>query len=59
MRTGAKMRDGDEVLGFGKVRAAPKGAKAWNPAFDVTSADPITAIVTGSGVHRPPYLFAA
>jgi methylthioribose-1-phosphate isomerase len=28
---------------------------ARNPAFDVTSADLITAIVTEVGVHRPPY----
>jgi len=29
---------------------------AWNPAFDVTSAELITAIVTEHGVHRAPYL---
>jgi methylthioribose-1-phosphate isomerase len=52
-------RDADEVLGFGKVRAAPKGANAWNPAFDVTPADLITAIVTNHGVHRPTYKFDA
>jgi methylthioribose-1-phosphate isomerase len=28
---------------------------ARNPAFDVTPADLITAIVTEQGVHRPPY----
>ena len=29
--------------------------RARNPAFDVTPAELITAIVTESGVHRPPY----
>jgi methylthioribose-1-phosphate isomerase len=28
---------------------------AWNPAFDVTPAELITAIVTEHGVHRAPY----
>jgi methylthioribose-1-phosphate isomerase len=28
---------------------------ARNPAFDVTPADLVTAIVTELGVHRPPY----
>jgi methylthioribose-1-phosphate isomerase len=29
---------------------------AWNPAFDVTPAELISAIVTEHGVHRPPYV---
>ena len=29
---------------------------AWNPAFDVTPAELISAIVTEAGVHRPPYV---
>jgi methylthioribose-1-phosphate isomerase len=29
---------------------------AWNPAFDVTPAELITAIVTEHGVHRAPYV---
>ncbi len=29
--------------------------RAWNPAFDVTPADLISAIVTEHGVHRAPY----
>jgi methylthioribose-1-phosphate isomerase len=28
---------------------------ARNPAFDVTPASLVTAIVTEAGVHRPPY----
>ena len=34
---------------------APVGTRAWNPAFDVTPADLLTAIVTERGVLRPPY----
>jgi methylthioribose-1-phosphate isomerase len=36
-------------------RMAPAGIKVYNPAFDVTDARLITAIVTEKGVARPPY----
>jgi methylthioribose-1-phosphate isomerase len=50
-------RDPDEVLGlqFHGERVAPQGAKARNPAFDVTPARLITAIVTEKGIVRPPF----
>jgi methylthioribose-1-phosphate isomerase len=35
------------------VPAAPAGATAFNPAFDVTPAALVTAIVTERGVIRP------
>jgi methylthioribose-1-phosphate isomerase len=47
-------RDADEVLGFDAARPAPEGASALNPAFDVTPAQCITAIVTERGVIVPP-----
>ncbi len=34
---------------------APEGVKAYNPAFDVTPHELITAIVTERGILRPPY----
>lgn len=34
---------------------APKGIKIFNPAFDVTDADLITAIITEYGIARAPY----
>ncbi|MBO5550985.1 MAG: S-methyl-5-thioribose-1-phosphate isomerase, partial [Lachnospiraceae bacterium] len=34
---------------------APKGAKFFNPAFDVTDHTLITAIITDKGVLRPPF----
>jgi methylthioribose-1-phosphate isomerase len=35
------------------VPAAPEGARAFNPAFDVTPAHLVTALVTERGVIRP------
>ena len=45
----------DEVLAPYGMRFAPKGARAHNPAFDVTPAELISAIVTERGALRPPY----
>lgn len=50
-----EFRAEDEVGGFGGVRWAPSGVRSYNPAFDVTPADLITAIVTERGVARPPF----
>lgn len=47
-------RSADEVLQFAGVRIAPDGARAWNPAFDVTPAELIDAIVTEKGVVTAP-----
>jgi methylthioribose-1-phosphate isomerase len=46
-------RDSAEVTGFGGVRTAPAGASAFNPAFDVTPARLITAVVSEDTVIRP------
>jgi methylthioribose-1-phosphate isomerase len=46
-------RDGEEVLDFAGVRVAPPGAVGFNPAFDVTPRDLISAIVTERGVVTP------
>lgn len=48
-------RSVDEVLTLGGVRIAPAGATARHPAFDVTPARLITAIITDAGVAYPPY----
>ena len=45
-------RDGDEVLSFGGITTAPEGTGAVNPAFDVTPAGLITAIVTEKRIIR-------
>jgi methylthioribose-1-phosphate isomerase len=38
-----------------RERMTPDGASIYNPAFDVTQADLLTAIVTEAGVIWPPY----
>ncbi len=38
-----------------KERMAPVGVKVFNPAFDVTDNELITAIVTEYGIARPPF----
>jgi methylthioribose-1-phosphate isomerase len=48
-------RDPEEVTHAFGARIAPEGAPALNPAFDVTPAELITAIVTERGVVRPPF----
>jgi len=49
-----EQRGGPEVLTAGGTRIAPEGAQAWNPAFDVTPAGLIDAIVTEKGVVLAP-----
>jgi methylthioribose-1-phosphate isomerase len=43
-----------EVLSFGGTRTTPEGARAWNPAFDITPGGLIDAIVTERGVVLQP-----
>lgn len=46
-------RDPHEITeGLGRT-TAPPGTRAWNPAFDVTPADLIAAIITERGVIQP------
>jgi methylthioribose-1-phosphate isomerase len=51
-------RNADEVLNIqlNGERVTPRGAKARNPAFDVTPARLITAIVTENGIVYPPFV---
>jgi methylthioribose-1-phosphate isomerase len=44
-----------EVTHLGSARLTPEGAKIRNPAFDVTPAKYVTAIITERGIARPPY----
>lgn len=54
-----EQRDPAEVHGYGECRFTPDGVQAFNPAFDVTPADLVTAIITEAGVAHPPYSFGA
>jgi methylthioribose-1-phosphate isomerase len=47
-------RDGDEVRGFGGAATTLPGTAVRNPAFDVTPAALVTALVTERGIARPP-----
>jgi methylthioribose-1-phosphate isomerase len=48
-------RSADEVTHFGGLPIAPAGVQAAHPAFDVTPARYITAIITNAGVAKPPF----
>jgi methylthioribose-1-phosphate isomerase len=45
-----ELRDESEILNFNRVRVAPLESRGYNPAFDVTPAEYISAIVTELGV---------
>jgi methylthioribose-1-phosphate isomerase len=47
-------RDEEVTEGFGR-RTAPRGVRVFNPAFDVTPAALVTAIITENGICHPPY----
>lgn len=47
-------RDPREVTHWYGTPIAPEGIKVYNPAFDVTPHELITAIVTDKGIVRPP-----
>jgi methylthioribose-1-phosphate isomerase len=49
-------RPADEVTSISGTRIAQEGARAYNPAFDVTPGHLITAFITEYGIIRPPYL---
>jgi methylthioribose-1-phosphate isomerase len=48
-----EQRAAEEVLVVGGMKMAPEGSAAWNPAFDVTPADLVTAVVTEERVWCP------
>jgi methylthioribose-1-phosphate isomerase len=50
-------RDATEVRRVGGHATAPEVSPVFNPAFDVTPAALIAAIITERGVFRPPYAF--
>jgi methylthioribose-1-phosphate isomerase len=51
-----ELRKGEEITTtWYQKPMAPSGVKTYNPAFDVTDADLITAIITEKGILYPPY----
>ncbi len=51
-------RKAEELTTMAGKRIAPEGIEVANPAFDVTPAKLITAIITEKGVFRPPFDFS-
>lgn len=52
-----EQRAPEEVTHHGGKLYAPEGTPVYNPAFDVTPNSLISAIITESGVMRPPFTF--
>lgn len=50
-------RDGEEITKIEGIQIAPTGCPTWNPGFDVTPNELISAIVTEQGVFYPPFGF--
>ena len=48
-------RDGSEIVNWGDTRVAAEGIGVQNPAFDVTPARYITAIITEQGIATAPF----
>ncbi len=49
-------RSGDELRVLRDVKLAPDGVDVYNPAFDATPLELVTAIITEKGVFRPPLM---
>ena len=54
-RISIEERAADEVTALAGVTTAPEGIAAANPAFDLTPAEYVSAIITENGVARAPY----
>lgn len=48
-------RSASEITHLGGKQITPKGVKVFNPAFDVTPAELVSAIITERGIAYPPY----
>jgi len=48
-------RKNEEVTHFKGFRSAPEGTEVYNPAFDITPAKYITAIITEKGILQKPH----
>jgi methylthioribose-1-phosphate isomerase len=50
-----EQRPSDEITSLGTEQLAPGGINVFNPAFDVTKARDITAIITDTGIIYKPF----
>jgi methylthioribose-1-phosphate isomerase len=51
-----EVRNPDELRFFGSEQIAPKDVEVFNPAFDATPMENVTAIITEKGIFYPPFL---
>lgn len=51
-----ELRDPNELRFFGKEQIAPVDVEVYNPAFDATPMENISAIITERGIFEPPFL---
>lgn len=50
-----EIREDEEITEIRSVKIAPDGIKVYNPVFDVTPCENISAIITEKGVIEPPF----
>ncbi len=50
-----EIRSESEIAYFNGKKLVPDPNKCWNPAFDVTPGECVSAIITDRGVLKPPY----
>ncbi|MFA4987608.1 MAG: S-methyl-5-thioribose-1-phosphate isomerase [Candidatus Brocadiia bacterium] len=50
-----EQRSGSEVTSIGSTQIAPRNARTYNPAFDITPANMIAGIITEKGLLAPPF----
>ena len=50
-----EQRSPEEICKFGRLEIGPTGVTALNPAFDITPASYVSAIITEKGIIRPPF----
>ncbi|MGP8320404.1 MAG: S-methyl-5-thioribose-1-phosphate isomerase [Methanosarcinaceae archaeon] len=51
-----ELRNPDELRFFGKEQLTPIDVDVYNPAFDATPMENISAIITENGIYEPPFL---
>ncbi|TGC10950.1 S-methyl-5-thioribose-1-phosphate isomerase [Methanolobus halotolerans] len=51
-----EQRDSKELRFFRDLQIAPADVKVYNPAFDATPMENVTAVITEKGVFYPPFL---
>ena len=51
-----ELRSPDEIRFMGGIQIAPPDVNVYNPAFDATPMEYVSALITENGVFKPPFL---